>query len=318
LLKRLIFRRVSRKLVHVNAGLEVLRIDKDYEMFVFVCMTPQDLLSLSAIKGWRERCKVKICYMTEIWANWIDKYDYQLALLKDFDHVFVCFSESVNALSHFLGKPCHHVPLGADTLRFSPYPNSPARSIDVYSIGRRIPAVHDNFLKMAAQREIFYIHDTIPADFVQPANHQHHRDLVGNIAKRSRFFVTYPALIGSEETHGQSEVGARFFEGAAAGTAMIGQAPTNPVFKRDFDWPDAVIPMPTNEDDCRAVLGRFTREPERLKALSRKNATEALRRFDWSYRWKEILRIAGIEPRPQHQQREKGLQQLAAMADSQP
>jgi hypothetical protein len=289
-------------------------LKKDYEMFVFICMTPQDLLCLSAIKGWRERCRIKICYMTELWTNWLDKYDFQLGLLKDFDHNFLCFSGSVGALGGFLGQPCHHVPLGADVLRFTPYPKPPPRCVDVYSMGRRIPAMHEAFLKLAVKGQMFYIHDTIPSDFVQPANHRQHRDLVANIAKRSRYFVTYPALFGSDETQGQSEVGARFFEGAAAGAVLIGQAPTSPAFTRDFDWPDVVIDVGTSEAEFVAATAKFGNEPERLAALSRKNAVEALRRFDWVYRWREILRIAGIETTPRLKEREKYLQQLAAAA----
>ena len=315
-LKRLIFRRVSKQLVHVNPGIHPLRLQRDYDIFVFIGMTPQDLLCLSAIKGWKDRCKIKICYMTEVWANWLDKYDYQLSLLKDFDHVFLCFSGSVAGLGKFLGKPCHHVPLGADILRFTPAPNPPARSVDVYSIGRRIPAMHEGFLKMAARREIFYIHDTIPSDFVQPANHGQHRDLIANIAKRSRYFVTYPALFGSDETRGQSEVGARFFEGAASGAAMIGQAPRNPVFTRDFDWPDAVIEIGSSEHDFRAAMAKFLKEPERLADLSRKNAVTALRRFDWAYRWRDMLEKAGIEALPRLTQRQKLLNDLAGRTEA--
>lgn len=316
LLKRLIFRRVSRRLTHLNPGIHAVTLQSDYDIFVFVCMTPQDLLCLSAVKGWRERCKTKICYMTELWTNWLDKYDFQLGLLKDFDHVFLCFSGSVDALGDFLGKPCHHVPLGADVLRFTPYPKPPARCVDVYSLGRRIPAMHEAFLKMAAKREIFYIHDTIPSDFVQPANHRQHRDLVANIAKRSRYFVTYPALFGSDETQGQSEVGARFFEGAAAGAALIGQAPTTTVFGKDFGWADSVISVGPSEAEFLAATEKFEKEPELLAALSRKNAVEALRRFDWVYRWKEMLRIAGFAPSFRLQQREEHLNQTAALAES--
>lgn len=311
LIKGLLSRGISSRLARVNPGIETLHLQRDYDLFVFICMTPQDLLYLNALKGWQERCRVKLCLMVELWNSWIPKYEHQLGLLKDFDHVNLCFGSSVPALERFLGQSCHHVPLGADVARFTPYPNPPQRCIDIYSMGRRIPATHEAMMRMAGTREIFYIYDTIPSDFIRPAHPPHHRDLVANLAKRSRFFVSYPALTGSDASQGQSEVGARFFEGAAAGAAMIGQAPSNPAFEKDFGWPDAVIPVGTTEDEVREATASFKRNPEKWFALSRKNAIEALRRFDWSHRWKEMLRIAGIPSKPRLQERESHFNRLA-------
>lgn len=315
--RRLIWKPGVRQLTpHLNPGLQTVTLEKDYDLFTYVCMNPADLIYLSAIKGWKDRCRKKICFMVEFYAGWLKEYDFHLSLLRDFDHVVLCFSGSVSAVQGAVGKPCHHVPLGADVFRFSPFPNPPERCIDVYSMGRRIESTHEALLKMAARRELFYIHDTIPGLLVQPRNHRQHRDLVANCAKRSRFFVTYPAKVDvADETRGQSEVGARFFEGAATGAVLIGQAPTIPAFAKDFDWPDAVVDIGTTEESLVAALAKFKADPEHARVLGRKNAVEAMRRFDWSYRWKEMLRIVGLEPTPRLTQRAKQLNQLAAMAE---
>ena len=316
--RRLVWKPGVRQLTpHINPGLQPVTLEKDYDLFTYVCMNPADLVYLSAIKGWKDRCRKKVCFMVEFYAGWLKEYDFHLSLLKDFDHVVLCFSGSVPAVQGVVGKPCHHVPLGADVIRFSPYPNPPARTIDVYSMGRRSEAAHDELLKKAAQRELFYIYDTIPGLLIQPRDHRQHRDLVANCAKRSRFFVTYPAKVDvADETRGQSEVGARFYEGAATGAVLLGQAPTIPAFAKDFHWPDAVVDIGSTADDLNAVLGKFKADPDRLQAVNRKNAVEALRRFDWAYRWKEMLRIVGMEPTARLVQREKQLHQLAAMAES--
>ncbi|HKQ37744.1 MAG TPA: glycosyltransferase [Verrucomicrobiae bacterium] len=314
--RALLHRRLSKQLARINPGLRPLKLRRDYEIFAFVCMNPQDLLYLNAVQGWKERCKTKICYITEVWTSWISKFDAQLSLLKDFDHIFLCFSRSVAPLSEFLGRPCHHLPLGVDVLRYTPYPRQPARCVDVYSIGRRIPATHEALLKLARNQEIFYMHDTILGDLIQPADYRQHRDLVANVAKRSRYFVAYPALVGLDPSQGQPEVGARYFEGAAAGAALIGQAPANPVFNKDFDWPDAVIEIGAKEDDFREATAKFRKDPDRLAALSRKNAVEALRRFDWAYRWREMAETAGFECLPGLQQRQKHLNEVASLAGS--
>jgi hypothetical protein len=56
------------------------------------------------------------------------------------------------------------------------------------------------------------------------------------------------------------------------------------------------------------------RDADRYAAAGRRNAIEALRRFDWAYRWKELLRLAGIAPHPKLLAREQRLNELAARA----
>ena len=45
-----------------------------------------------------------------------------------------------------------YLPAGIDNLNFSPYPNPPARAIDVLSIGRRAPAIHKALLQWAGKK----------------------------------------------------------------------------------------------------------------------------------------------------------------------
>lgn len=51
----------------LNSGLRSLRLKKDYDLFVMVCMFPSDLLAINAIKGWKESCQTSICWLDEIW-----------------------------------------------------------------------------------------------------------------------------------------------------------------------------------------------------------------------------------------------------------
>jgi hypothetical protein len=191
--------------------------------------------------------------------------------------------------------------------------------VDVYSMGRRSEAAHRALLEMARLGQAFYIYDTIPGLLLQPKDHNQHRDLVANLAKRSRFFITFPAKVDcAEETRGQSEVGARFFEGAAAGAIMVGQAPTAPAFARDFPWPDAVVELGATEDDLRGVFASWSADPGRASLVHRRNAVQALRQFDWAHRWQEMLGHAGLTPLPRLRAREKQLHELAAAAEATP
>jgi hypothetical protein len=314
--RRMVWRRGLRQFTrHVSPGPKTIRIERDYDLFVFICMNPSDLLYLAAVEGWRERCRRAICYMVEVYAGWTTQYAFQLQLLRQFDDVALSFGTSVQAVGQVAGRPCHHVPLGCDVLRFTPFPRSPQRCIDIYSMGRRSEVAHEELLARAARGEVFYLYDTIPGLLVQPKNYRQHRDLLGNCARRSRCFVAYPAKIDEAgERQGQSEVGARFFEGAAAGAVLVGMAPTAPAFARDFHWPDAVVELGSTRDSVQSAFATLFADPRRLSEAGSRNAIEALRAFDWSYRWAELIKVARLEPDARLAARHRALRELADVA----
>jgi hypothetical protein len=110
------------------------------------------------------------------------------------------------------------------------------------------------------------------------------------------------------------EVGYRYFEGAAAGTVMIGDAPECEAYRELFGWPEAVVEIRPDGSDTMATLGELNSDPERVAAIGARNAREALLRHDWVYRWKDMFRIAGIEPSPRKAAREKRLADLAQVS----
>jgi hypothetical protein len=99
---------------------------------------------------------------------------------------------------------------------------------------------------------------------------------------------------------------------------MVGQAPTIDAFARDFPWRDAVINLGTTAEEVVDLLASWRKQPERAAALHHTNAVAALRHFDWAYRWKEMLRLAGLAPTAELLAREQHLQQLAAAAEAAP
>jgi hypothetical protein len=118
------------------------------------------------------------------------------------------------------------------------------------------------------------------------------------------------------DTGGQLEIGYRYYEGAAAGTVMIGEAPDCEAYSELFGWPEAVIQIQPDGCDIMDVLNDLDSDPKRVAAISRQNAKEALRRHDWVYRWNEMFRIAGVEPSPRMTARERLLKDLADFAAS--
>ena len=316
--RRLLFRDVTGKLIFANPGLHKVRLTQEYDLFLMMCQMEHDFLNISAIEGWQDHCKTSVCWIQEMWAARIPLCKYWIhSLLRRFDHVFVSARGSVAALSDAIGQPCRWLPDAVDTLRFSPYPTPPARVIDVYSIGRRREEIHRALLEAARRKDIFYVYDTFGGSMSNVLNYREHRDFFSNMAKRSRFFVVAPAKLGIPgETGGQVEIGARYYEGASAGTVMIGHAPEGEAFRELFPWQDAVISLQADGSDVIKVLSSLGAEPERISAISRRNAAEALLRHDWIYRWKEILKVAGIEPLPRMKLREQRLRHLAERSNA--
>lgn len=311
-LRRLMYRDVTRRLAYMNPGLKPVKLTEEYDLLVVMCQTYWDFLYVNAIDGWKDHCKTSVCWMDELWAASLPLYKYWLPSLKRFDHVVVGMLGTVAPLSDVLGQPCHYVPGGVDAIRFSPNPSPPDRVVDVYSVGRRWDGIHQALLKQATGGEIFYVHDTLQTGESQAADHRQHRNLYANVAKRSRFFLVAPGKVNvREETQGQVEIGFRYYEGSAAGTIMVGQAPDLDQFRRFFDWPEAVVHLEPDGSDTTRVLNDLMADPDRMEVISRRNAQGALLRHDWIYRWKQIFEIAGLRPGTGVGARETRLQALA-------
>ncbi len=309
-----LWRHISPAFAFINPGLKPIGLDNDYDLFFVVCMRPWDLPYINSIKKWRQRCKTAVCWLDEVWVGEIEEFKNILSTLSKFDYVVTSCSGSVQALQEQIQRPCFFLPPGIDVIRFFPYPNPPDRCVDVYNIGRRSPVTHQALLKMAAKSQFFYIYDSIHSGDMFPPDHRLHRRLVADIAKHSRYFIVNTAKTDRPfETHGQAEMGFRFFEGAAAGTVMIGQSPDIQPFHEHFDWPDAVISVAYNEPNIAKVLASLDSDPKRLEQIRKNNVVQSLLRHDWVYRWKAILDIAGLKPTAAAVARAKRLKEMVQM-----
>jgi hypothetical protein len=305
---------VSSKLIRANLGLKSVRLSRDYDLFVAVCATFWDLPYINAIERWRDHCKVSVCWLDELWVSDIPDYKYWLPALRQFDYVFVGYRGTVSPLSRAVNRACFWLPGGVDALRFAPSSHAADRAVDVYSIGRRYDGVHHELLTAAERGDIFYLYDShVGGGLTEVHDHQRHRELFANIAKRSRYFVVATAKMDQPDyRQGQVEVGYRYYEGAAAGAVMIGDAPDCDAFRELLGWPEAVIQIQPDGSDTLVVLDEIDSDPARLAAISRRNTQEALLRHDWAHRWNEMFQIVGIDP-PRKAARGQRLKHLAEL-----
>lgn len=296
--------------IALNPGIPTIQLKEHFDLFLAICGAPGDLLMVNAVSNWRNVCKTSVCLIDELWVTQMADYRHFLRVLRRFDIVMLYYSQSVKPLSDQIERQCTFLPPGVDAIRFCPYPERPRRVVDVYSIGRKSEITHGTLLRMVAENGIFYLHDSIAGD--QAINLMEHRALLANVAKRSRYFIVNPGLIDRPDKRGdQIEIGNRYFEGAAAGTIMVGERPQNTEFERLFDWPDAVIHLPYDSIKIETVIDELDRDPEKQDRIRRTNVVQALTRHDWAYRWEAVLKTVGLEPMPQLLERKERLKRLA-------
>jgi Glycosyl transferases group 1 len=312
-LRKLIWKDMTRQLVHVNPGLRSVRLAKEYDVFIAVCQNMWDLLYVNAVHGWKDHCRTSVLWLDELYVAGLARYKYWLPALTQFDHIALGHESSVAELSRILGRKCHWIPSAVDVTHFNPYPNPPDRVIDALSIGRRFEGIHDALRKASVQQPLFYVYDTLTGTSIKVRDYSQHRDMLASLMKRSKFFMVGPGMMGDPEVRAEPIVGLRFYEGTAAGAVLIGQSPNCPAFRTLFEWPDVVIEMQPDGSDALEVLGNLVAEPNRIRAISRRNASEAAHRHDWVYRWKQIYELAGLSPTPAMESREKCLHALAEL-----
>jgi len=293
----------SPQLAHmVTPRPSVVQLTRDYELFLPVFSHMYQLHGLASVPEWRKHCRVGACLIMEAWAGQLPEY--LLELLSEFDHVFLAVQHAVKDVAKMIGRPVTYLPYSVDALRFSPLPHLPARPIDLCNIGRRSDVSHAALLRLADAHKIFYYYDTVAAGedrrqrtFRVDAPSEHRR-LLASLLQRSRYFIANRARVNEADfIAGRDEISGRFYEGAAAGAVMLGEAPRNDEFKRQFDWPDAVIHLPFDSRNIGDVLAELDSDPERLRRIRRSNVHNAALRHDWAYRYDAVRKVLGINTR---------------------
>lgn len=297
-------------------------LEHDFELFFPVFSHVYELYSLATIPNWRQRCCKAACFIDEVWSNMLPEY--LLELLSAFDHIFVGVDHSIQDVKRITGRPCTYLPVAADVLRFAPASCDQPRSIKICNIGRRSPVTHQALLDDAEQQQYFYYYDTVAASGTQLKdrtfrvdNPYEHRRMLATLLKHSCYYIANRGYVNRPEFKtGRDIISARFYEGAAAGTVMIGEAPRTEEFERQFDWPDAVIHVPFDSPDIGRILLDLDGDPERLRAVRRNNIREAALRHDWLHRIQLVFDTFGLAPTEKMRARAKRLEQIAIQTKS--
>jgi hypothetical protein len=288
-------------------------VEGEYDLGLFMCQFVRDIPAVERIRGWRERSRFAAAFLLEGWTSEFARNREALRLLDRFDHVFVLNASAVPAMRRYTSTPISFLPTAADCIAASPVPEAPARVVDILSLGRRLPTVHEALTNFAAQNGLYYAYDIWCGMHAMDWNEV--RESNAALIKRSRYFVAWApsqfnelkrSVIGPDHA-----LSTRYFEAAAGGAVILGSRPACPEFDTLFDWPDAVVELAPDGSDTAENLDAFEADPRRWTAASRANVVNALRRHDWAYRWDSILDAAGLRRTLRHEERVAELERRA-------
>ncbi len=299
-----------------GASVEQTAILGEYDLFVYIAWSPQSLVELSRIEGWRRRSRIAVLYLFELWESTVAADSRYLKLLEEFDHIFLLHKAPISKLARYTDAKVQWLPPAVDCLAAAPAPNAPPRCVDIYSYGNRSAPVHQRLLELTERSNLFYLYDSLSSTDSRVKSWREHRSLIANTVKRSRYFIAFnPASLGGEKSGkiaGEQVLASRLFEGAAGGAVILGSAPDCPEFKEQFPWPDAVIEISPDGSDVGDIIEALDRQDDRIAHLRAASVTGSLLRHDWAYRWETILSKVGLPRLPQLDHRKSVLADLAS------
>ncbi len=287
-----------------------------YDLFFAVFSFETDIPHLLRLKQWRERCDKAVCFIVELFSDHLERAQPYLRLLNDFgfDQVFLLNPRPAPAVAAASGAPADFLGLGVDALRFSPYPDPPERTVDLYQFGRRSPVTHEAALEMARQAGAFYVYDTV---FNVPLpDYRAHRDMMAEYLKRSRYFFSYRPGKDLDRGREDDALSSRYFEATAGGAVLLGDSPDTPEYRECFGWPDSTIEIPYEAHGLREIIAELDAQPERLARARTNNIVGGLRQHDWVHRWARVLDAAGLPHTSEMTARSRRLEELAQLVET--
>jgi hypothetical protein len=282
-----------------------------HDIVFAVLANPWEVQALLALHGWREKARFASCLLTEIWDRDVEALRALRDIYARFDVIFTWHYGFVSTIEKITGVKTYYIPPTVDALKFCPFPQQPPRTIGVINFGRRSPLTHSALLEWSKATGDFYVYDTFRDP--QVIDYEQHRDYFISQLQRSRYCVANLARFDCPDLRGDhEEISARFVEGVAAGSILIGQMPDTPARSQWFDWPDAVIDAPSDCAEIGELIASLDAQPMRTAAIRRRNVMAALERFDCLHLWAQVRALAGLPPSARLLERRA---QLAALHD---
>ncbi len=254
-----------------------------------------DLNLLSAIKGWRQQFDCVAAYVFDAWG--LPIYP---SFTRQLDHLFVPMPELITSLHQGLHIPVSFLPFGVDALRQGS--GASDRPIDVISYGRIPQPFHKAFAAAFNQPQSAQLYyratprrrDYAPILPYEQREDDRDRQLFFQLLRRTKLALAFDTLYPGMREFPHSFVTLRWFEGAAAGCAIIGKRPTTPVADQLFNWEDATIEIPDDPLAAIAFVQELLADFSRLATIRQRNYWHTLAQHDWRWRIQQIFQTLNL------------------------
>jgi hypothetical protein len=258
-----------------------------------VMMGPESY-TLDLFKDWEQGVGIKILYL-------FDTMEHQLASIRrvldstEWDYTFTSFAGAVPFLEEGTQRRWLVAPQGVKLERFHPAA-SEEKLVEFCAYGRRLEKVHESIKAYCRATGKHYAYTT--ATGMQPQlDPRENYEMYAWHLNHSIFNFCWPVeRTNPTRVKTFSPITCRWFEAAASGNVIIGQAPTDPTFEKIFGK-DLVFPINEIEDaeSLNMVWEKLWDERERHLQAASERRERLAQQWSWETRVKEILEHVGVE-----------------------
>jgi Glycosyl transferases group 1 len=253
-------------------------------ILLIVGISPTFLLSMFGLGALLEKFDLRVGYL----LNEFDPRYFPPRSLKYLDHLFTMSAELADELQNRHNIVASFLPLGVDTSLFGG--DCRDRFIDIISYGRTLHPIHAQLQSYYNNPESgsdrFYFHST----FVHPnvSSLKEHTTLLARLLTSTKISLCFEPNHG-EQFRGYSPISYSWFEGWAAGCAIVGTTPFGKGIEPLLNWQDSTIKIPKHPNDWVPFLEDLLDNEARLAEIAQRNYRECRLRHDWRYRLQELF-----------------------------
>lgn len=278
----------------VRSVLPKKKLEIDADVIWSILMGPENF-ELDLFKEWELKARYRIVYL-------FDTLEPQFPLIRKlfsddrFNIRITSFHDAVPALESLTGRKWHAIEQAVPDFFFQNTPEED-RVIDFSSYGRRLPGFHEALKEFCEANKLRYEYSGKRDDKNGYSHDALYRKYAWDLT-HSKFTISWPVEITNPKRAGKlNPVTCRWFEGAAAGTVIMGKKPDNPLFDTLLA-PDLVVELDpfAPKKEIWKVLEHLYQNYSSLADHSGKRAAINKNRWCWKNRVERILELAIPSP----------------------
>ncbi len=305
-----------------HAGMASFRLEPEpppgvrYDLMI---MFANDLWQVAKLEGLRHFPRIgatQVLVQAEIWRGDLFHPVFEpmaRGVLDQFDVLYTQLEPTVEPLQAHLRASVRFLPLAVDVPAFSGRVGP--RPVAVTCLGRRDPAQHRAIADWAEASGRWYFFDATGPGHL--TSYREHLNQNGQLLQRSTAWVANLAKYDDQSrTLGDREVGLRFYEGLAAGCAMLGDFPSSREFERSFAGLPGLIPMTLGAEQVPDALDRLMDDAHFAADVAVRHQSRALRTCDLAHQLRTIALDAELPVPTTIDQRVKALEGRARQLEA--